>query len=337
MQCSRGMDKPVAQPIRPLGALGDRARGQERDVPVQHRGFRPRRVGLLRIVEQRVGLTRHDQRRRRVSTRQRALAAAADVVGALHQGPRRGALRLRLQLPQLHFVTQARAQQPRRFLNDGIAHPQQLIARQRKARALTDVGAAGAIHEADRDAHAVAHRLDAAVDQRARVQRTRDAVAGHGISRAAERGDAVCGYDAERVHLLELRDQPLSQAGSDVAEGSIPAQVAEVEDGDAARVEPPRRGRPTSAAAADHQPSRQDDQRDHRGGDDRRAPAPAPAPRLGGDARDSSRARRGQRLGEFSGRLIPVRRHLLQRALDHEFEIVRDGVAHDLEPRHRIE
>ena len=48
-------------------------------------------------------------------------------------------------------------------------------------------------------------------------------------------------------------------------------------------------------------------------------------------------ARGGERFHEFPGCLIAIRRHFLERAFDHHLEIVGNRVAHDLEPRHRVE
>ena len=54
-------------------------------------------------------------------------------------------------------------------------------------------------------------------------------------------------------------------------------------------------------------------------------------------ARDGARARRGERLGKFPRRLVAVGWDFLERALDHDFEIVRNRIAHDFQSRHRIE
>src|SRR5207302_7524665 len=97
-----------------------------------------------------------------------------------------------------------------------------------------------------------------------------------------------------------------------------------------------------ATVAAPEQQPRAGDEHNHAYGDSNvRTASPrelrATRPPRRGDARDPSGARRSERFGELSRCLIAIGRHFLERAFNHEFEIIRDGVAHDLEPRHRVE
>src|SRR6185503_1772867 len=96
--------------------------------------------------------------------------------------------------------------------------------------------------------------------------------------------------------------------------------------------------RAVSRAENEPRATDQDDAGDSRKGWNRAPPrAPVHWPPRGGHARHLPRAGRGQRLHEFSGRLIAIGGHFFERALDDDFEIVGNGVPDNLEPRDRVE
>ena len=138
--------------------------------------------------------------------------------------------------------------------------------------------------------------------------------------------------------MREFVDQRLGESVGEIAQRAVGAQVAEVQNRHSPRIERPTRRRRAAPFAQD-EPSRGDE---HDGAKRNREQAPlpdeirrpAPSDR---HARDPAGARRGQRFGEFSRSLIPVCRHFLERALDHDFELVGNRVAHDFEPRHGVE
>ena len=139
--------------------------------------------------------------------------------------------------------------------------------------------------------------------------------------------------------MRQLIDQSFGESVGKIAERAVGTQILEVEHRDATQIDARCGAASVSTwCERDRQGRGPDQERDADRHGNRTAPR---LPRLGppcrGDPRDLAGARVGECFGEFSRCLIPIGGHFFERALDHDFEFVRNRVAHDLEPRHRVE